>query len=215
MVLHSSNTRILSSDLFCSVPVQVEIEESVNFSVSTLNEIKQKFCKHAFIAGGAPRDWFFNIQPRDLDIFIPYQKPEYYLDFKEIFESLSFVSKYNRKEYLPLILSDPSSDTSVSNSTYKDNANIDAVFVVDSLMQSSFFEIQIIFLKEGFDTKEKAISNFPLSISRISLDQGVLSPSPSFMRGLLNATIYKSENCLPNYLDKIKSKFPEYKILDE
>lgn len=133
------------------------------------------------LAGGAPRDIFFNTVPSDYDIYIPI-------------------------EYAETLISDNYELHSYFTSSYPDNYSHDYIeYVVDYLYKEKRF--QLIFVSKSFET---VVNSFSCSLSMITYKDGLLLPLKPFIDSWKYGHITFSSNVSIQYLAKIYSKFYTY-----
>lgn len=157
---------------------------------------------HAIIAGGAPRDWYFQKTARDVDIFL------YRPDLKTNLDVLSTFSKVG--------LSLSSFDTSLTvdgdhvtgHGTYIHNPNIDHVY------ETEYFGVQFQFIFMKSPTFTSVVPRFPLNLSRIWYKNGTIHPTGEFLHGVKNTALIKMDELYADgnkYIKKIRERFPDYK----
>lgn len=133
------------------------------------------------LAGGAPRDIFFNRVPSDYDIYIPI-------------------------EYAETLISDNNELHSYFTNSYPDNYSHDYIeYVVNYLYKEKRF--QIIFVSKSFET---VVNSFSCSLSMITYKDGLLLPLKPFIDSWKYGHITFSSNVRVQYLAKICSKFYTY-----
>lgn len=146
------------------------------------------FLVDPLVAGGAPRDWFFNNVARDIDIFIRNDESTLEELTKDINKVLGVQSE--------LILS----------------ANLDKSYRSDALngvinITYGNSKFQLIIVKPEITD---VLHTFPCSISKISYEDGVIYPTAVFFKSVRNAALYFTPSCSEEYKSKIKNYFSHY-----
>lgn len=152
----------------------------------------------AIVAGGAPRDWYFNNQAQDVDIFLyrPDLNTPYFV--KQVFKSVG----------LPITTLDTSlMEDGVGHGTYFLNPRISQVYE----MMYSGLKFQFILMKEP--TFTSVVPHFPLNLSRIWYKDGDIHPTHEFLHGVENKALIKLDELYADgnrYVTKIRERFPDY-----
>ncbi len=147
---------------------------------------------YAIVAGGAPRDWYFNRVAEDIDVFF-YENVTTEQTEKKLKKAGFEILRTNSGESLP--------------NHYKMNPNLATVF--DCLYEGE----KIQFLKMNKPTFKSVVPQFPLSICKAWYKNGKLCVDTDFKRAVKHNAIVKTNTLYANehvYLQKILSKFPEY-----
>ena len=141
------------------------------------------------VAGGAPRDWFFDRLSNDIDIFIRNDEE-------------SFKAIHERLKRVPLLQRLSIKTTDQLPESYRSD-NIDGVIT----FHFEFKTFQIICLKSNV---EDFIAGFPCSICQISYKDFVLRPRTEFMSSVRRQYLQFNDNASPPYISKIRSYFPNW-----
>lgn len=151
----------------------------------------------AIVAGGAPRDWYFGKEASDIDIFF-YFRTDLCLSVVEF--QLQQIGFFGLKSLGKHELETDESQYSKNPSLrYVWETEVDGEVVQLILMDSPTFL--------------GAVSRFPLNICRIWYKTGQINLTQDFKRAVRWKAIVKCGNLYADsdrYLEKIKSKFPEY-----
>ena len=151
----------------------------------------------AIVAGGAPRDWYFGKEASDIDIFFYFRAD---LNIPTIEYQLERVGFCNFKSLGKRELeTDDSQYSKNPNLRYAWQAEIDGEVVQLILMNAPTFL--------------SAVPKFPLNICRIWYKRSEINLTQDFKRAVKWKAIVKCDNLYADsdrYLEKIKSKFPEY-----
>lgn len=152
----------------------------------------QNYLVNPVVAGGAPRDWFFNKASTDIDIFVSFDTNiEAFMSLIDTYSEIVFQS-FKTKETLP--------------EHYRSN-------YIYSVLSFTYYQkqFQIICLEK--DNIKPVCDNFPASICCITYQDAVLYPYDCFIRSLKNATIETLVNINTNYRIKLGLKFPNYTFI--
>ena len=169
-----------------SSPVSIETQKQIAQTVlNTLRTIDND----CILAGGAPRDWYFNKPATDLDFFvyIPNSVPDN--DVIDLISNLFKIDEIKNSEYV----------------FYTKNPNLRTVFQIGGYNMP--VQIMVMNFKTDF-----VLDSFPLSISKIAWKDGVLYPSEDFNLALKYNAIFQTSKGYGNnskYFNKILSKFPD------
>lgn len=169
-----------------------------NFSEQVLQEMTiadelimklRNFCSSVDVAGGAPRDWFFNKISTDIDIFIDSDKNNDELGFE--LQALSDT---------PILL-----QTGENLPAHYVSEYISSVFTFDYKRK----RIQVI---TKATPRSNILETFPCSLSMISYKDLAIVPEPIFMDTVTTGCVKFTKTCPPKYIQKIMSKFYGYRI---
>lgn len=169
-----------------SLPPQIELQkQTAQVVFNTLCTIDND----CILAGGAPRDWYFNKPATDLDFFI--YLPDLVSDtiIINLISYLFVIDEIKNNAYTP----------------YTKNPNLRFVFQING------YDVPIQIMVMNFKT-DFVLDSFPLSISKIAWKDGVLYPSEDFNLGLKYNAIFQTSAGYGNnskYFNKILSKFPD------
>lgn len=152
----------------------------------------------AIVAGGAPRDWYFGKEASDIDIFFYFRTdlPLAAVDVQLEMVGFSGFKSLGKRE---METEDESQYSKNPNLRYAWEAEVDGEVVQLILMNSPTFR--------------SAVPRFPLNICRIWYKRGEINLTQDFKRAVKWKAIVKCDNLYADsdrYLEKIKSKFPEY-----
>lgn len=142
------------------------------------------------VAGGAPRDWFFDRLSNDIDIFVRNDEKS----FKDIHEHLKSI---------PLLQRLSIKTTNQLPESYRSD-NINGVITFNF----EFKTFQIICLKSDVGD---FIAGFPCSICQISYKDFVLKPRTEFMYSVRTQRLQFYDNATSFYIHKIKTYFPNWR----
>lgn len=194
-----------------------------------LTRIEQLLDPNAVLAGGAPRDWFFNRNAKDLDIFVylgeQNKKPSYW---KQKLEDVGFKvsaikNKYGPKdgmfaqcfEWTKNIFASCKLTKSTNQEDYILSMNPYLECVVDIEVESGENPVQIMIMNQPVD--QCTYTKFPVSISQIWYKNGKFNKTPDFLVGIKHNIIYPTgiDNSMNGkYTKKVREKFPEFEYLD-
>ena len=142
------------------------------------------------VAGGAPRDWFFNQASNDIDVFVKNDKES----FKEIYQYL---------KTFPLL----------RNLKVKTTEELPEIYRSDNIygVITFYFEFKTFQIIGLMPNSEDFISNFPCSISKISYKDFILKPRPEFISSVRAQHLTFYENANELYVNKIRSYFSNWR----
>lgn len=166
-------------------PIELEMELTEEF----LALFKQDVVDPE-VAGGAPRDWFFNKLSKDIDIFVNHST-----DMNSLLQKLknnTFVDfdKYVTTEELP--------------------ENYRSIYI-SSVISFKFKGKDFQIIQKALGCNLSAYKYFPASICCITYKNFTLFPSKIFLNGLKHAEIYMQEDLSENFRRKILMKFPRFR----
>lgn len=147
----------------------------------------------AIVAGGAPRDWHFDREAKDLDVFLYWRKDLNNGFLKNTLEKLGF--NVSRKAW----------DESCEKPGYKRNEIIHSVW--DSEVDG--FPVQFIICRSP---TFGVVETFPLSICQAWYKNGKVRTTRSFKTGENNKYILKTNDLYADgddYVARILKKFPD------
>lgn len=160
-------------------------------------ECIEKFDPTCIVAGGAPRDWYFNKGASDIDLFFHFRE-----------NSLSWQVKDLLENSLGVIVSQKGGDDFPEH--YKRNPNLRRVFEISrDGVKVQFMEMD----KPTWDV----VGKFPISISKAWYKGESIKLEKDFLVGEKYSAIIKTGNLYNNsdaYIKKIRKKFPEFKYYD-
>lgn len=160
-------------------------------------ECVENFDPTCIVAGGAPRDWHFNREASDIDLFFHYRENSLRWEVQNLLENSLGVS-----------VSQKGGDSFPEH--YKKNPNLRRVFeVCQEGIKIQFMEMD----KPTWDVVDK----FPLSISKAWYKRGNIKLEKDFLIGEKHSAIIKTGNLYNNsdaYIMKIRKKFPDFKYFD-
>ena len=181
----------------------------------------------AILAGGAPRDWWFNKPATDLDIFIHPgecgKKPKYW---KERLESKGFKVKEVKTKYCTK--QDTSSFAFVNKfvgfveqifkpSNYHAELSMNPYLecVIDLEVEPGEIPVQVMIMNQS--VHDCTYTKFPVSVSQIWYRDNKLNPTKDFMVTNKHGVMYvtgQDNSAGGKYTKKIREKFPEFEFLD-
>ena len=159
---------------------------------------------HAIVAGGAPRDWWFDMACRDIDVF--FYRPDLGCtgDVKAVFESVGI----KLDSISPTFVDDGDVSTPEGHSTYFLNPHILHVF--ESTIKGQQFQ----FIQMAEPTFTSVVPHFPLNMSRIWYKFGKITATDAFLSGIKYQSLIKLDELYADgnkYIKKIMGRFPDYK----
>ena len=168
--------------MFDTLPLNRHVTNEMDTTDDLLNLLKEVLVKPV-VAGGAPRDWFFNQSCKDIDIFVDPQ------DVNELSNKLEEVIS------TPILLQTGDNLPEQYRSNY-----IVAVFS----FRYKIHDFQIIVK----NTTVHVLNHFPCSFSLISYEDFTLNPHPLFLQDMYTQNISFTKNCSQRYERKMIQKFP-------
>lgn len=150
----------------------------------------------SMLAGGAPRDWYFNQLANDLDIY--YYRPDLntFWVTEESFRRCGFeVTHVQSPKDRNFIM-------------YNSNPSI------EKISKSSYKGIDIHFIQVKEKVNKCVINSFPLNISSIWYEGGQFILTQDFKRAVKHKAIVKINQLYADgdaYIKKILSRFPDFK----
>lgn len=156
---------------------------------------------HCILAGGAPRDWFFNKPASDLDFYV-YDPLN--LSQKAWMDRLS----KTLLDVKPLGMVEGKSDKDVEEEY---TAMKDLRYVYEGEYMGVIVQVMVM----NMPTFTSVIDNFCVENSKIWWKGGQLHPSWEFLVSHATRTIKVCKEHAPKqrYLDKMVKKFPTYKLI--
>ena len=172
-------------------------KQIADYLLSKLEAI-DPFC---ILAGGAPRDWFFEREATDLDIYLHIPK---YFKFKVFEKQLAAIG----------ITDTVFSSTFNEDSDYRRNPLVRWVlsFVYDDM------PVQLIVMTES--TFDSVVDHFPLSICKAWYKQGAICQTGKWSQfgvTVARKAIVKTGEAYSAggwYIEKILAKFPDFTFYD-
>lgn len=140
------------------------------------------------VAGGAPRDWFFNYTATDIDIFTDAQ------DINQLAEDIKSNLNINIIE------------TVLSENLPEDYRSNYISGVISFRFEYINFQIII------KNTIENVLSFFPISLSLITYENYCIKPTNVFLKAIRSSSMLILRSCSQKYERKIIQKFPSYSI---
>ncbi len=149
----------------------------------------------AIVVGGAPRDWYFNKQAADIDLFFYVGNNTSVTIVKSMLEHVGFVVKgckdaHNLPEH------------------YKKNPMLRCVF---DAVNFNGQDVQLMLMRSS--TFKSVVPLFPLSICKAWYKNGTIMLDRDFERSVRYKAIVKTNELYSDedaYLQKVLGKFPEY-----
>ena len=148
---------------------------------------------YAIVAGGAPRDWYFNKEANDIDVFFYLSKNYTCEVIDKLLSRLGLDMERLGPEEFP--------------KGYQLNPNIYQVFNVKGYSTP----VQLILLNSP--TWEAAVPQFPLSICKAWYKNGKSGYDRDFLISVSHGVIYTTNELYANgnaYLEKIYKRFPNF-----
>lgn len=139
------------------------------------------------VAGGAPRDWFFNLRAKDVDIFVDPQ------DIPSLVEALNTLDIINVSAQLSEDLDESYRSPYISG-------------VLSFLFEQIAFQIIV------KNTTENVLLHFPASIVCITYENFCIKPTPIFLKSIRSSSMLITKSCNQKYERKIIQKFNAYSI---
>ena len=152
--------------------------------------------KMAIVAGGAPRDWYFNKEASDIDVF-----------FYGI--TSASVTKKRLKAVGIDVLEIKSGDNIPEH--YKRNPELFAVY------NASIDGVPVQLMQMKSPTFDSVVPKFPLSICKVWYKNGHIIFEKHFTNSVKHRVIYITNDLYNNadgFIAKIKGKFPEFKFFN-
>ncbi len=149
----------------------------------------------AFLAGGAPRDWYFEKDASDLDFF---------------FDSDGSTREQvmERLEAAGIGVLRPSLSWQVTENVPAGySGNPDLEFVIEAAFKGERMQFM------GVKDTSTVVENFPLSLCQATYKDGAITTTRLFELGLQENMIFrtgKEYNSKQDYFAKIKQKFPNF-----
>ena len=170
---------------------------SPDFSPVVLNQMEKTdalllklkdVLNNPLVAGGAPRDWFFNNTATDVDVFIDPQ------DVQLLVEQV--------KDCLDL----PVIDVVTSEQLPENYRSTYISTVISFRFEGVSFQL---ILK---NTIENPLLSFPASVSCITYENFCIKPTQSFLQSIRSSSMLITKSCTQKYERKIIKKFNTYSI---
>ena len=156
----------------------------------------QRITIDSIIAGGAPREWYFNKPATDIDIF-------FYLENLRTIKSVEDVIDLFQVKGLQI--------TKMVHAEISENyANPD----IEDVFEGVYFDEKFQFILCNKPPVE-VVHNFPVNMSRIWYKYGKFHPFKTFIIGAENKALIQMSEGYGNrekYMYKIIDKFPGYKF---
>ena len=172
--------------MFIAIPLSRHVKEQIDKTDAILNELKP-FLVNPIVAGGAPRDWYFNVKGKDIDIFVDPQETTQLigkiteLGCTEITEQTGEgLPEQYRSNYI----------TTVISFKYQREA------------------IQIIVK----NTTESPLVHFPCSLCLITYKDFSINPTQEFLDSVQLGKIDILDTCNMKYIKKITKRFYAYEL---
>lgn len=140
------------------------------------------------VAGGAPRDWFFNMLATDVDIFIDTQDIATLIEDIKSCLNISSVDVIHSED-LP--------------EEYRSNY-ISAVLS----FRFKYVKFQIIIK----NTTENVLSSFPISLCFVTYENYCIKPTNVFLKSIRSSSMLILRSCAQKYERKIMQKFSSYSV---
>ena len=153
-------------------------------------DIIDPFC---ILAGGAPRDWFFNREATDLDIYL-------------CLDRLSIQDMHKQLYNMGLIDSSQSfidDDNYIKSDRFK--------WVLTFYYEGQKVQIMVMYKP----VVESVLPHFSLSICKIWYKAGVVHITSEFLKTVEEKIIKQTKTAFgTDYVNKILQKFPDYTFID-
>lgn len=172
--------------MFVTLPIDDRVKNQMDRVDDFLNLINDEKWS-PLVAGGAPRDWFFNKRARDIDIFLP---P---MDVLEVSQKLN--EKYNIETVVK-----------TSEEIDEEYRSINILGVIDFRYKTERF--QIIIQSE----KVNPLTHFGCSLSLITYEKFSINPTEVFLASLHASKLLFLNTTKTNYINKNVSYFPNYTV---
>jgi len=180
-------------------------KNTIEYQKMIADEVMSKletFDPTCILAGGAPRDWYFGNLATDLDFFV-YFRPDFagqMWRYAELLETLGF--RMERKG---------SKSANIVPPNYKRNPYLICVYE----QEYKGVKIQVMFMNEK--TFTSAVPQFPFGICQAWYKPGFgINTSAEFdysVKHKLLTLLNDLYNDADGYVEKIRSKFPDYDYL--
>lgn len=172
--------------MFIAIPLSRYVKQQIDRTDSILNELKP-FLINPIVAGGAPRDWYFNVKAKDIDIFV---------DPQETIELMSKITELGCTEI-----------TEQTGENLPEHYRSDYITSVISFNYQRT-AIQIIVK----NTTESPLLNFPCSLCLITYKDFSINPTQDFLNSVHFGKISILETCGMRYIKKITKRFYTYEL---
>lgn len=157
---------------------------------------------HAFVAGGAARDWYSEEPARDIDIIV--------VEPSSTIDTMTKLAEEHWPSFKAL-------QKSTSGQTYLEMIN-GILGVLEFKVDKHTVQLVVIDAEcySGIPIGSKWYDKFPASNTKISWCDGVFDTSEEFLFSIKHKIIMfdnnKNNKTAATYLNKIKKRFPDYKI---
>lgn len=172
--------------MFVTLPLRSEVRVQMDIVDEFLNLIKDEGWS-TIVAGGAPRDWFFNTKAKDIDIFLPPMDIE------------SLVSTLTTKYKLTCV-------TKLSEDISEEYRSPNLLAVIDFKYKRTSFQ----FIVQTININP--LTHFGCSLSLITYENFNIKPDRNFLRSIKYSEMTVLNSCNANYIRKNILKFPNYRI---
>lgn len=171
---------------------------SIELQKLIADEVLDRLClidPHAILAGYAVRDWYFNKEASDLDIFFYAPQASNLTMMYKMFNQAGFIICGTKLgEAIPEL--------------YKKNPELKAVY--ETIIKG----VKVQLVRMSSPTHNSVLPNFPLNICMAWYKDGQAHYTKHFLRSVKYKCIYKTSdiyNKEHQYIKKICDKFPDYK----
>jgi hypothetical protein len=153
---------------------------------------------YSIVAGGAVRDWYFDKEASDIDLFFYCPQASTVETMNKMLKQAGFlISSVKDGEHIP--------------EWYKKNPYLKAVY------EASINGVKVQLMRMSKPTLNSVIDKFPLSICKAWWKNSKAHYEKDFLRSVKFKAIYKTNDIYNNehqYIQKILAKFPEMKYYD-
>lgn len=160
----------------------------------------ESFDPSCIVAGGAPRDWSFEKEASDIDVFFFYRESSTLREVKFLLSKAFPEYKFELRAGLNFNEED--------DSEYKKNPSLHRVF------QTEVNGVKVQLMQMRKPTWISVIDEFPLSICKVWYKRGRIKATNEFNRSVANKAIIKTNIIYADrdkYVKKILTKFPDFK----
>lgn len=187
--------------------VELDVPVGIQFQANVLERFYSLFPNPSALlcAGGAPRDWFFGKQAKDLDVFThkSFINVEQYLSLIEQSKEFKIIRHVTKKDLPP---------------EYANPKIVEVIFLRYLPASHPMLTLQLIILEDNptLTYPESVYDTFGLNMSKASFSDGIIHLDPSFIKGARESILISSGGLEPKspYVLKYKQMFSSYRFVD-
>ena len=177
------------------------ISKQKRLATLLLTDIKKWNGGNAIVAGGAPRDWFFNLEATDIDVYVESRTEDNSI-LRRIFTAFLIEKGYDIGHVTSLAPDGADEDYLYGNPA------VQLVLSTKFDLGDRFQEVQFI-----FGPKLDPLLDFPVSISQAYYDGSRETYSAEFVRSIEARTIVYDGHASDSYMNKIRGKFKDMALV--